>query len=74
MITITLQRDKCIGCNYCQEHAPQRFTMSYKDGRAVLLDGIQKKRFFVARVHEEELPQLHNAEGACPVKVIKVHH
>lgn len=73
MITITLQRDKCIGCNYCHEHAPQRFTMSKKDGKAVLLDGTQKKRFFVARVHDEELPQLEKAAGACPVKIIKVH-
>ena len=73
MITVTLQRDKCIGCNYCHEHAPQRFTMSKKDGRAVLLDGTQKKRFFVARIHEIELSQLQNAAGACPVKVIKLH-
>lgn len=30
MVIITLQRDKCIGCNYCYELAPDRFRMSKK--------------------------------------------
>ncbi len=25
MVVITLQRDKCIGCNYCEEFAPDYF-------------------------------------------------
>lgn len=72
MITVTLQRDKCIGCNYCREHAPQRFTMSKKDGKALLLNSIDKRGFFVARVHEDELPSLEKASGACPVKIIRI--
>ncbi|MCO6496127.1 MAG: ferredoxin [Chitinophagaceae bacterium] len=72
MITVTLQRDKCIGCNYCREHAPQRFTMSKKDGKAVLLNSVEKRGFFVARVHDDELDSLQNAAAACPVKIIRL--
>ncbi|MEI6506974.1 MAG: ferredoxin [Bacteroidota bacterium] len=72
MITITLQRDKCIGCNYCREHAPQRWTMSKKDGKAMLLGSRDRKGFHTAKVHEDELEANLNAAKACPVKIIKV--
>ena len=72
MITITLQRDKCIGCNYCREHAPQRWTMSKKDGKAMLLGSRDRRGFHTVKVHEEELEANQNAAKACPVKIIKV--
>jgi len=72
MITITLQRDKCIGCNYCREHAPQRFTMSKKDGKAILLGSVEKNGFHIAHVHEDYLEPVLNASKACPVRIIKV--
>ena len=30
MVIVTLQRNKCIGCNYCVEMAPMEFQMSKK--------------------------------------------
>ena len=39
MIIITQQRHKCIGCNYCVELAPDRWIMSDKDGKSVLVEG-----------------------------------
>lgn len=45
MVIITLQRAKCIGCNYCVELAPGQFQMSKKDGKAVLLHAKEKKDF-----------------------------
>lgn len=45
MIVITLQRDKCIGCNYCEEFAPEFFRMSKKDGKSVLLKSQEKRGF-----------------------------
>lgn len=72
MIVITLQRDKCIGCNYCREHAPQRWTMSKKDGKAMLLGSTDRKGFFTVKVNHEELEANQNAAKACPVKIIKV--
>ena len=45
MVVITLQRNKCIGCNYCVELAPNLFQMSKKDGKSVLLNTKEKKGF-----------------------------
>lgn len=72
MITVTLQRDKCIGCNYCREHAPQRFAMSKKDGKVILINSREKRGFYSVKVHENELESSTNAANACPVKIIKV--
>ncbi|NCP84254.1 MAG: hypothetical protein GW823_05035 [Bacteroidetes bacterium] len=41
MIKILFHRQKCIGCNYCSEVAPQRWQMSKRDGKSVLLGGKQ---------------------------------
>lgn len=49
MVIITLQRDKCIGCNYCAEFAPEYFRMSKKDGKSVLLKSADKKGFFTLK-------------------------
>ncbi|EEK15014.1 hypothetical protein CAPGI0001_1468 [Capnocytophaga gingivalis ATCC 33624] len=46
MVIVTLQRDKCIGCNYCVEMAPEQFQMSKKDGKTVLLRSTEKKGLF----------------------------
>ena len=50
MVVITLQRKKCIGCNYCVELAPAQFQMSKKDGKTVLLHAIEKKGFFYNKI------------------------
>ncbi|MBX7203598.1 MAG: ferredoxin [Bacteroidia bacterium] len=73
MITVTLQRDKCIGCNYCTEYAPQRFVMSKKDGKAVLLQSRERKGFYTAKAQPDELDGCLRAANACPVKIIKVN-
>ncbi|RMD45861.1 MAG: hypothetical protein D6831_02855, partial [Aquificota bacterium] len=39
-------REKCIGCNACVEAAPDRWAISKKDGKAVLLKGIEKKGIY----------------------------
>ncbi|TXH23144.1 MAG: ferredoxin [Chitinophagaceae bacterium] len=72
MITVTLQRDKCIGCNYCREHAPNCFTMSKKDGKAILIHSKDKRGFHTVKLHHEELDACMNAAKACPVNIIKV--
>jgi ferredoxin len=72
MIVITLQREKCIGCNYCNEFAAYRWRMSKKDGKAVLLEGRERRGFFTARVNDDELEDNIKAAEACPVKIIQV--
>lgn len=72
MITIIQQRAKCIGCNYCVELAPNRWRMSKRDGKSVLLDAKDKKGFWSVKVREEELESNLLAAKACPVKIIQV--
>lgn len=71
-ITIIHQRAKCIGCNYCVEQAPERWRMSKKDGKSVLIGGIEKKNFFVAKVSFTEKEANEKAAKVCPVNIIQV--
>ena len=73
MIVVTLQRDKCIGCNYCVEMAPAQFQMSKKDGKSVLIKSIDSKGFHTLKSPDYSvLENCELAEKACPVKIIAV--
>jgi ferredoxin len=73
MVIVTLQRDKCIGCNYCEEFAPEYFRMSKKDGKSVLLKSTEKKGFFTIKTPlHEAFDTCDRAAKACPVKIISV--
>lgn len=73
MVVITLQRKKCIGCNYCVEVAPAQFQMSKKDGKSVLLHSSEKKGFFTIKSYDETIFEPSNeAKKACPVNIIEV--
>jgi len=73
MIIITLQRKKCIGCNYCVELAPRQFQMSKKDGKAVLLHANEKKGFFTIKSNDNLIfENCEKASKSCPVKIIDV--
>lgn len=73
MVVITLQRNKCIGCNYCVELAPKQFQMSKKDGKSVLLHSNDKKGFFTLKSNEDLIfEDCYKASKACPVKIISV--
>jgi len=73
MVIITLQRDKCIGCNYCVEMAPGQFQMSKKDGKSVLLNAKEKKGFHTVKSSNHAiLEDCEKAAKACPVKIISV--
>jgi ferredoxin len=71
MVVITLQRKKCIGCNYCVEFAPEQFQMSKKDGKSVLLRATDKKGFHTLKSTDHSLYEpCKQAQLACPVKII----
>jgi ferredoxin len=71
MVVVTLQRNKCIGCNYCVEMAPGQFQMSKKDGKTVLLHSVEKKGFFTLKTQDNTIfDSCLQAEKACPVKII----
>ncbi len=72
MIQISQQRAKCIGCNACVEAADYRWRVSKKDGKCTLVEGIEKKGFYVAVVADHELEANRLAAQNCPVKIIKI--
>lgn len=65
-------RQRCIGCNACVEIAFERWRMSKKDGKAVLLGGIEKKGVYQANIRHEEVEDNLRAVVACPVNIIKL--
>lgn len=71
-VRIFQYRNKCIGCNACVEAAPQRWRMSKKDGKSVLLGASEKKGIYSVMVHEEEYESNIEAAKNCPVNIIKV--
>jgi len=71
MVIVTLQRDKCIGCNYCVEMAPALFQMSKKDGKSVLLKSTNTKGFHTLKSPDHSIVEVCElAEKACPVHII----
>lgn len=72
MIRIIQQRNKCIGCNACVEAAFHRWRMSRKDGKSVLIGGVDKKGYFQVVVDDHELEENLKAAEVCPVNIIKI--
>jgi len=72
MIRIIHLREKCIGCNACVELAPDRWKMSRKDGKSVLVDGEEKNGIFMTLVGDDELKKNLLAAKMCPTNIIKV--
>ena len=73
MVVVTLQRNKCIGCNYCVELAPGHFQMSKKDGKSVLLRSIDSKGFHTLKSADHSIYEdCEAAAKACAVKIISV--
>ena len=72
MIRISHHRNKCIGCNYCVEVAPNTWAMNENDGKAVLKEAKQKKDFFILVTGDDEFTANIEAQNLCPVKIIKV--
>lgn len=72
MLVVTLQREKCIGCNYCAELCPELFRMSKKDGKTVLLKSRDRKGFHTINTNEIHEYEAEQAKKACPVNIISV--
>ncbi len=72
MATIVHRRNKCIGCNYCVEVAPEFWRMSKKDGKAVLLGATDKRGNWVLKIPDTAVEVNKAAAEVCPVKVIEV--
>ena len=73
MVIVTLQRNKCIGCNYCVEMAPAQFQMSKKDGKTVLLKAVDSKGFHTLKSTDHTIAEnCELAAKACPENIISI--
>jgi ferredoxin len=73
MPNIIHYRNKCIGCNICYEMMPQLWRMSKKDGKATLLNAVQKKQTSILQIETSLIEESKDVAKACPVKIIKVN-
>lgn len=72
MIRITFQRNKCIGCYYCNEIAPYRWDIDEDDGKSLLIDSEENRDFFTLVISDDEYEDNLEASVQCPVGVINV--
>jgi len=72
MVRITHHRVKCIGCNYCVEAAPSRWTMDQHDGKSNLLNAKGKKGIYICITGNDEYDANLEAAYICPVNIIHV--
>lgn len=72
MIRIYHYRQKCIGCNACVEANKNRWRISRKDGKCILIGGKEIKNVFRIEVNDDEYSLNVKAAKNCPVRIIKV--
>ena len=72
MPTVIHQRDKCIGCNYCVEIAPENWRMNKRDGKCTLIGATEKRGFWSVKIFNNHLNANLKAAEVCPVKIIQV--
>lgn len=65
-------RDKCIGCAYCVEIAPEFWKMSIEDGRCDLIGAFFGSNCYELEIFEDEIQRNQNAANICPGKCIRV--
>jgi len=66
-------RDKCIGCGICYELQPDFWRMSKRDGKATLVNSIQKRGIYILEINERDKASSLKTIEACPVKVIRLN-
>ncbi len=74
MIRIVQYRNKCIGCNACVEAAKNRWRVSRRDGRSVLIGATEKRGIHSVLVSDDEKHENEMAAKNCPVNIIQIIH
>ncbi len=72
MTRVLQNRNKCIGCAYCVEIAPEFWSMNDEDGRCDLIGARNEKGIWVLDIFEDELEKNQKSAEICPSKCIRV--
>lgn len=72
MAKIIHYRNKCIGCGLCFELQPALWRMSKKDGKATLVQAVEKKGIYILEISRHDMAQSMETAKICPVKIIKI--
>lgn len=65
-------RKDCIGCGNCVEYAPEFWKLDEEDGKANLIEGVEKRGIFWRQVNFIDEEQNEKAADSCPVNIIQV--
>lgn len=65
-------RDKCIGCAYCVEIAPEFWKMNAEDGRCDLIGSYRQSNFYELQIFEDEIQKNQKVATICPSKCIRL--
>lgn len=71
MIRVFHFQSACIGCNACVEADMNRWRMSHRNGKSVLLGSKSVNGIYRIEVGNDEWDNIVKAVTNCPVKVIK---
>ncbi|WOX79319.1 ferredoxin [Candidatus Shikimatogenerans bostrichidophilus] len=73
MLTIIVERKKCIGCGSCELICPILFKISKKDGKCILLKGKKKNKYYILKnINNNFYSTLKDTSENCPINIIKV--
>lgn len=70
---ISQQRKNCIGCGSCVMYSPDCWKINDTDGKADLVNGVQKGLVVVAEVGMEYLEENKKVANVCPMQIIKLN-
>lgn len=71
--TISQQRNNCIGCGSCVVYSSKCWKINDQDGKADLINGVQKGNVVVAEVGIEHLEDNQKVAKICPMKIVKLN-
>ncbi len=72
MAKVIQVRNKCVGCAYCVEIAPEFWRMNDEDGRCDLIGAKNHNGLYVLDIFQDEISKSQKSAEICPSTCIRV--